>query len=477
LKTVALISCPLLVKIRLPSFALAAAGLHALLLLPIASFGQARDGMDDLRRQLAAAGKDTSQPGFSWYAVAELSRRILLLDPRNPEIWEKMARAQFEVGDVDRCERTLASWEESLSAHPPVLDALYGDIAFARGDHPKALQFWSTYLAAKPGDAATLEKVAWSQESDGRWNEAIQALTERIAADETPGALVWRARCYLRQRNWDAAFADIKAAGELDPSDDSVKAWLPRFELLRTFLPDIKNMAVPPGTAGANKLLDRALLFGHADQDDLALEDDETALKDAPDSRRALLQKCAALLALNRREDAAKLNLNILVPKRSFAEKALREIGNLDAKIEKEPKEPNGLLVERAVKCNEIDQFTLALQDTATVEGSGVRDALFARALTEEGYALEKLGRKEKGMKRLIEATELDPKNALAWRFRGELEMLRANYPVAVDFFSKSLAIEEVAAVFAERAKCYRATGKSLEANWDIERFKDLQEK
>jgi len=462
------------VKIRLPLFALAAAGLHALAApFPTVWFGPA----DDLKRQLAAAEKDTSQPGFSWYAVAELSRRILLLDPRNPEIWEKMARAQFEVGDVDRCEQTLASWEESLSAHPPVLDALYGDVAFARGDHPKALQFWSAYLAAKPGDAATLEKIAWSQESDGRWDGAIQALTERIAAKETPGVLVWRARCYLRARNWDAAFADIERAAKLDPANDSVKAWLPRFELLRTVLPDIKNMAVPPGAAGANKLLDRALLFGRADQYDLALQDDETALKDAPDSRRALLQKCSALLALNRRDDAAKLNLNILVPKRNFAEKALREIGGLDAQIENEPKEPNGLLVERAVKCNEIDQFTLALQDTATVEESGARDALFAKALTEEGYALEKLDRKEKGMKKFIEATDLDPKNALAWRFRGEAEMLRANYPPAIDFLSKSLALEEVAPVFAERAKCYRATGKLLEANWDIEQFKDLQQK
>jgi len=418
---------------------------------------------------------DTERTGFSWYAVADLCRLILHLAPNSPDVWEKMARAQFEVGDVDACERTLISWEESLAAHPPVMDALAGDIAFARGDHPKALRRWNAFLAAKPDDAGTLDRIAWSEESDGLWDDAIATLTKRIEAKKTPGALVWRARLHLRRRNWDAGWKDIQAANAMDPADESVKAWLPRFELVEKYLPEINALDVPPGTRGANKLLDRASFFAKADQNDLALEDDEAAMKAAPDSRRALLQKCATLLALNREDDAAKLNLNILEPKRNFAEGVLIQIGELDAKIEGSPKDLNAALLARAIKCNEVDQYTLSLLDVAAIRKSGSGDPSYAKALTEEAYALQKAGLAEKAMKDLAEATTLDPSNALAWRFRGEAEMLRANYPAAIDFLSRSLVLQEVAPVLLERARCQRATGHVEEANWDIERYRRLQ--
>ncbi len=467
--------------VTIRSSALAAAGLLALLTLPLPSPGQG-PGVEELRKQLSAAVDATHHDSSAWWAVAELSRRILLLDPKDAAIWEKMARAQFEVGDNDRCEQTLVSWEESLSAHAPVIDALRGDIAFARNDHPKALDFWGAYLSSEPGAEATgvtLQKIAWSKESDGDLEGAIKLLTQRIGLGPTPGALVWRARCYLLRRNWEAASADVDAANTLAPSSDEVKEWLPRVELVQKYLPDIQGLAISPGAEGANALLDRALLFDEADQHSLALEDDEAALRDAPDSRRALLQKCKELLDLRRRDDAAKLLLNIvaLEKKRHSRAKEFRAIGDLDAQLEKKPKDPNPLLVQRAVLCNEIDQFTLALQDTATVEKSGAKDASYAKALTEDGYALAKLDLREKGLKKLAEATLVDPKNSLAWRFRGEAEMLRANYPAAIDFLSRSLALEEAVPVLAERARCYRASDHTTEAEWDVERIRHLQQK
>ena len=194
-----------------------------------------------------------------------------------------------------------------------------------------------------------------------------------------------------------------------------------------------------------------------------------------PDSRRALLQRCALLLELHRRDEAARLDLNIQDPKHNFDPKKLRDIGDLDARIDANPKDVNGLLFDRAVKCNEIDQYTLSLLDLAVIKRSGSGDPNYSKALAEEGYALQKLGQSEKAMADFTEATTLDPKNALGWRFRGEAEMLRADYPQAIDFLSKSLALEELAPVLLERARCYRSSGHTDEAAWDVNRYHDLQ--
>ena len=68
---------------------------------------------------------------------------------------------------------------------------------------------------------------------------------------------------FLRLNNWDAAFADMAKANKMDATNPQVKEWLPEFERLQKFLPQIKALDAQiakspndPGVAGL--FLDRA---------------------------------------------------------------------------------------------------------------------------------------------------------------------------------------------------------------------------
>ncbi len=427
----------------------------------------------DLRLQLLRAKGEAVENAEAWHSVAELSRRILFDAPRDAGIWEELARAQLKVGDTERCERTLVSWEESAPPLPAAASDIEGDIAFARDDYASATKAWTLYLQSKPDATATLSKLAWAYEIRGDWKDAISTLQKKIATGDSAGSRVWLARCFLRIRAWDDAYAQMDAANKLDASDEAVKAWLPRFELLSRHLPAIKALPTPSGSASVKMLLDRALLFAEANQNDLSLEDDAKALHLAPASRRALLQKGYAIIAMGRPDEAAALNMNVIASVDvATRERLLREIGDIDKKIASKPESAD--LVDRAWRCNELLQYALALDDTRDARKRAPAGAPTARLLLEEGFALEKMGHGGDAMKIYSDATVTDPKNATAWRYRGEAELRRANYGPAIDFLSRSLAIREAAPVLLERAKCYRATGRRAEAKWDFNRYQDL---
>lgn len=431
--------------------------------------GQENDG---LRQQLKDATREAGENPEAWHSVAEISRRILLAAPQDEEAWESMARAQLKVGDLERCKGTLASWAQIASPLPAVADDIAGDLAFAQNDSGLTVKEWILYLQSEL-EPLTLEKLAWAYELQGNWLAAIATLEKRIQIGDTAGPRVWLARCCLRLRKWDDAYAQMDAANKLDASDGAVKAWLPRFELLKKYLPAIKGATIPNGAAGVNKLLDRALLFAEAGQLDLALEDDARALKLAPASRRALLQNGYALISMNRRDEAAALNMNTQAGLDAAArDSLLLQIGDIDLRLAS--KRNAVALVDRAWRCNELLQFALALDDAREARKLAPTTPPPARLLLEEGFALEKIGHGGDAMKIYSEATLSDPKNATAWRYRGEAELRRANYPPAIDFLSRSLAIREAAPVLLERAKCYRATGRRVEAKWDFDRYQDL---
>jgi hypothetical protein len=129
-----------------------------------------------------------------------------------------------------------------------------------------------------------------------------------------------------------------------------VKEWLPQFERLERFLPEIKaldaRIATSPNDAGL--LLDRARLFTMAERPLLALDDCEHAMKLEPASMRARIQTGEALLDVKRDEDAAKLQVSAALARTAGTRHVGRRcrLGNEDV----DPAEPRqiGPLAARA---------------------------------------------------------------------------------------------------------------------------------
>ena len=433
----------------------------------------ATSDVSTLRAQLAAAEKTEDKP-----AIIELSRRLLVVAPKDSAVWEKLAQAQLALDDFDRCGATLDAWEKAVQPPPAVIDDIRGDIFYARKDYKTAEQYWLAYIAKKPprDDAiATLQALADLCVEQSRWRDNLDFRTRIISLRDTAANRVGRATAFLRLHRWDEAFADMKKANALDPTDETVKQWLPQFERLQNSLVRIKaldaQIAKSPNDFGL--LLDRARAFTRAQRPLLALEDCEQAMKLQPASMRARIQTAEAFLDTDRPDDAAKLEVSpnlVHAADNHVSESALDDLGANDALLLQNPRNVDAL-VGRAKTLRALRQHVLSLKDS---EAALAIDDKSASAHFEAAHDLDELDNSKEALAHAVKATELNPADSNAWYLRGALEAKRANYPAAIESFTRSLNLNEWVEALRDREKCERRIGKTKEADVDLSRIRQL---
>jgi len=424
----------------------------------------------ELRKQLATAQDETDKP-----AIIELSLRIVEADPQDSKAWETLARTELEAGEYDRCAATLNSWEKGALARPAVIDDLRGDLAEARKDYGSAERYWRLHVAATPKAVDSLEKLADLCASEERWREAVEFRSQALALNDTAASRIRRANLYLELREWDKAFVDADKADAVDPSDATVKEWLPRFELLRKLLPRIKTLDAQIGKSqGAAVLwLDRAHLFTLANRPSLALRDCRRAMKLEPGMMRARVQTGEALQDLGRGEEAARLQVSYDLARdenRHVNEGSLRALGACDAQVLQSSDQADPL-VARAKALRRLNQNVLAFADA---QAALALDPQSAGAHFQAAHALDALGHTKEAVSHIGAATELDPNDPVLWYYRGLLEAERADFDAAIRSQSRSLGIRESAVALLEREKYERRTGRIAEADADATRRKQL---
>jgi tetratricopeptide (TPR) repeat protein len=429
--------------------------------------------LSNLRAQLRGALDAKDKP-----AIIELSRRIVATAPNDSNAWETLAQTQLETEDLDRLEQTLNAWQKTAKHPPAIIENFRGDLAFNRKDYQNAEKHWLAYLATKPpaADAATAyDNLADVCVELGRWADNAAYRTKAIAAKDSAARRVSRATAYLRLHNWDAAYTDIAKANKRDPSDSEVKEWLPQFERLQQFLPQIKaleaQVAKSPNDIGL--LLDRARIFTLAGRPLLALDDAERAFKVQPASMRARIQLGEALLDVDRADDATKLGVDRFLGRgedKHVSEQVLRELGALDARLLANPRDADAL-VARAKILSDLRQFTLALADARAALRINNKSAA---AYFEAARDLDGLGETNQALAQARTATELDPNDSAKWFFRGVLERQRADFAQAIESQTRSIQIDESLVALNEREQCERRIGKISPADADLQRIREL---
>lgn len=433
----------------------------------------ATSDISQLRAQLATAEETGDKP-----AVIELSRRLIAIAPKDSSIWEKLARMQLEIEDLDRCGATVDAWEKAVRPPPAVIEDIRGDLCYARRDYKNAEQHWLAFIAKKPprDDAiATYQALADLCVEQARWPENLEFRTRIISLRDTAANRVERATALLRLHRWDEAFADMKKANALDPSDETVKQWLPQFERLENFLLKIKTLGaqIAKSPDDVDLLLERARSFTLAQRPLLALDDCEQAMKLRPESMRARIQTAEALLDTDRPDDAAKLQVSHDLRRgedKHVSETALRELGTNDAVLLRNSNNADPLIA-RAKTLRELKQFTLALADAQAALGLNDKSAV---AHLEASHDFDELHQLKEALVHVRKATELDTSDSSAWCYRGLLEAERADFSAAIESQTHSLKISESIIALAEREKCERRTGRIKEADADLRRIHEL---
>ncbi|MEO5717838.1 MAG: tetratricopeptide repeat protein [Chthoniobacterales bacterium] len=399
-----------------------------------------------------------------------LARRVLHFAPKDNGAWARLAQAQFGVRDLKGLRKTLADWRGAVRKTSAKFDEYRGDLALAENRPAEALTAWRKAVVPRDRRPRVFRKIARLEQANGRWQEAAAAWTRGMKEHETPTALLNRAACYRHLHSWEAARADVLHAARLAPDDPLVRQELALHDRLGKFLAEVRDLdrdlrALPNDNA---LLGDRALLFLHAGDPALALDDATRAAQLAPGAVRPKLLRTLAQEKIGRAPDPATLpgpfQLDALSPE------FLQTIRRLDAELEVEPKSVD-LLTNRAWQVNEVGQPQLALADA---EAALAVDPKSAGAAVEASYALAKLKRAPEAYARIKQATESDPNFSTAWQYRGELEMEQTDYLAAVDSLSRALAINQTAAALARREECYRKLGLLAKAEDDRKTLEEL---
>ena len=442
--------------------------------------------LQQLRDQLKKAQDAEDKP-----AIIELSRRVVAIAPNESETWDVLAQTQLESEDLDGLERTLDEWQKVLKRPPAAIEDFRAGLCFKRKDYQCAERHWLAFIATKPprADVATdYDNLAELCADQARWADHAAYRTKAIGAQDTAARRVLRAVAFLRLHNWDAAYADMAKANKMDATNPQVKEWLPEFERLRKFLPQIKPLDAqiaksPNNPAVAGLLLERARVLILAGRPLLAIDDAERAFKLQPASMRARIELAEALLDAGQPENAAKLDVDRYLRRGEdklataspsggghVSDKALRELGTLDARLSVNPKDADAL-VARAKILRDLRQFTLALADANAALAINDKSAA---AHFEAAQDLDGLDRQKEALLHARIATELDPHNSNMWFFRGVLERQRADFEGAVASQTRSIEISESLLALSEREQCERRIGKTTEADADLRRIREL---
>jgi len=445
--------------------------------------------LQQLRDQLKKAQSAEDKP-----AIIELSRRIVGIAPNDSGTWDTLAQTQLESDDLDGLERTLDQWQKAVRRPPAAIEDFRAGLCFKRKDYHCAEQHWLAFIATKPprADVATdYDNLAELCAEQARWADNAAYRTKAVAAQDTAARRVSRACAFLRLHKWDAAYADMVKANKTDATDPQVKEWLPQFERLQQFLPQIKSLDAqiaksPNDPAVAGLLLERARVFILAGRPLLAIDDGERAFKLQPASMRARIELAEALLDAGQPENAAKLDVDRYLRRGEdqlataspsggghVSDQALRELGMLDARLSANPKDADAL-VARARILRDLRQFTLALADANAALAINDKSAA---AQFEAAQDLDGLDRQKEALLHARIATELDPQNSSLWFFRGVLERQRADFAGAVASQTRSIEISESSVALSEREQCERRIGKTAEADADLHRIQELAPK
>jgi tetratricopeptide (TPR) repeat protein len=427
-----------------------------------------------LRKQLATAEEANDKP-----AIIELGRRIVALAPNDGATWDKVAQAQLEKEDYDRAKETLDAWEKAIKPPPAAIEDYRGDLDLKLKDEKGAEKHWLAFLARKPApaDAANVyDKLGDLCAGQKRWADCESYEAKAIAAKDSAARRVAHATVLLRLRQWDPAYADMEKANKIDSTDAQVKEWLPKFERIKESMGAIKDLdaQISKSPNNAALWLDRARLLTLAERPLLALDDCEQALKLQPASMRARIQKAEALLDTSEPDEAEKLQVgsNLARDKdKHVSGAALRELGSADAEIAQNSAKAEPLAA-RAKTLRGLKQTALALADA---EAALKIDDKSAAAHLEASHAFDTMKQSKEALLHATKASELNPNDGTAWAFRGDLEAQRANYPAAIESFTRSLKLGESLEVLRARENCERRIGKIAEADADLKRIQQLE--
>ncbi len=394
-----------------------------------------------LLRELAALLTNTSPDHVALArALAEWSERYP--DHRDADFYYFQGRAAFwraEIGSDSEVEDRQA---QRLEAHQSYQKALELE--------PTRVEFWQA-----------LNHTAFLLKDE---EARLLSLDQLCALDPAASRFMDRALARFVAGQWRAALEDAVAANATDATDSYVQSEFPKFERLQgdpisqleawekeagDARPDSESVSDSTLDAWQNQLI---LLL---EKDGLAHHQVARARRLAQERPQATLSRmilAQLLRTLGSQQEAQELGVAVVNQASPLTSELARELHAFDTAIAADP----GNLekrYERLLLLHRIWQPQLAWEDA---EFFLATENPPARYYVQAAIAQKRLGNLPRAASLCDQAIAQSPRDANALRLAGEIAQDRSLLPQAVEFFERSLAIENSSGTRARLATCLK---------------------
>ena len=299
---------------------------HVALRMNLAQWLMREGQLDEAVRIVAGVVADEPQHAWAWERLGELEarrnrfeeaaehfRRATEIQPKDPSMLFKRARANFDAGRTGESERILGEAAQLAPANTAIL-RLYADIHEARSDWPALERAANAWIAIAGRDPVAWRALVKAQWETGYYIQAKQNLSHALGFSERNGRnLATYARICMNAFDYDGAARALEEAEVLDPGNGDVLSTKSVFLMLSGRYDEAEDfarraLAVSPNDPSAYKALSELTngrlskaeadsLQALADRDDLRIADRVTAAFAVADCREAEGDPALAFIA------------------------------------------------------------------------------------------------------------------------------------------------------------------------------------
>ncbi|MEP2777553.1 MAG: AAA family ATPase [Luteolibacter sp.] len=243
--------------------------------------------------------REPELPRFADMDVAEISRRIMELEPDNAVAWGASVKADIvtagRVAGEDPEEgkklytniaKRLDEWRGKDLAKDELLD-LKARIAWQQGNKGEAANLWASYLKTEGLEPLAkrrmYELLTRVRMEEGKTREVERMLGDWLEMEDNAVARARRAKIRLERLDYEGASEDLAKAQELQPDLVEVKELAPVLERAAKYSGVIADLTAKINKAGAGggvpELCERARYLIAMEQYDAAMDDLDEANK------------------------------------------------------------------------------------------------------------------------------------------------------------------------------------------------------
>lgn len=452
--------------------------------LAVSYFVQRQASFEKWQEQLSLA-----QNKGDLVSQAELSRRVLSIDPSLLDIWKIRFESVLNLDDIQSAGAVLEQWKENAPQGDPVLFKAEGDYSALMGEVQKSILAYEAYLdftkdkgipntkAPHAERMQVFQSLIWQLRELKDYQKTQKVAESWVSWDSSEQSHIALSLAKRDNRNWQGALDEADKAASVSPAGTSVRNIFPAIERLRVILPQLNQLDAAIKKTGEEEVLpwiQRATLLMKSGYWRTATRDARKAHQLKAD---LLSVQFLYVMVETRERSVSEVDKEVAIDVTRIAlgsdrqrqkwvwrnSQVLGDIYELETSAEPLDLEASA---QFALSLSLMGQSALAIEKAQLVLNKDPKNVSASFAMFHSRY---QLGRKfwKQALKDAVPNEQGMAKFALYWQSKGLIYQGLMNHEEAVKAFSKEIALRKTPRAYLARAKSYSLLLREKEAQAD----------